>query len=102
MQIFMVSVHHKWEVSAFQGSSDMPLKTHKIALDPNNKHRAWFAQQCRGRAYRDTKRLWSPSKTSICGTRDGSRKSHLAATIAANIRAKNPPCFSGGSMSIQP
>ena len=24
----------------------MPYKTHKIALDPNNKQRAWFAQQC--------------------------------------------------------
>ena len=24
----------------------MPFKTHKIALDPNNKQRAWFAQQC--------------------------------------------------------
>ena len=24
----------------------MPLKTHKIALDPNNKQRSWFAQQC--------------------------------------------------------
>ena len=24
----------------------MPLRTHKIALDPNNKQRAWFAQQC--------------------------------------------------------
>ena len=24
----------------------MPLKTHKIALDPNNKQRTWFAQQC--------------------------------------------------------
>ena len=28
------------------GSNDMPYKTHKIALDPNNKQRAWFAQQC--------------------------------------------------------
>ena len=25
---------------------DTMLKTHKIALDPNNKQRAWFAQQC--------------------------------------------------------
>ena len=24
----------------------MPLKTHKITLHPNNKERAWFAQQC--------------------------------------------------------
>ena len=24
----------------------MPLKTHKIALNPNNKQRVWFAQQC--------------------------------------------------------
>ena len=24
----------------------MRLKTHKIALNPNNKQRAWFAQQC--------------------------------------------------------
>lgn len=24
----------------------MPLKTHKIGLAPNNKQRAWFAQQC--------------------------------------------------------
>ena len=24
----------------------MRLKTHKIALDPNNKQRSWFAQQC--------------------------------------------------------
>jgi len=24
----------------------MPLKTHKIALNPNNKQRAWFSQQC--------------------------------------------------------
>ena len=24
----------------------MPKKTHKIALDPNNKQRKWFAQQC--------------------------------------------------------
>ncbi len=37
---------HQWEVVSFQGSSDMRLKTHKIALDPNNKERAWFAQQC--------------------------------------------------------
>ena len=32
----------QWEVATFQGNSDMPLKTHKIALDPNNKHRAWL------------------------------------------------------------
>ncbi|MDE0638650.1 MAG: transposase [Candidatus Poribacteria bacterium] len=24
----------------------MPLRTHKIALNPNNKERGWFAQQC--------------------------------------------------------
>ena len=24
----------------------MRLKTHKIALNPNNKQRAWFARQC--------------------------------------------------------
>ena len=47
MQIFFVSAHHhKWEVVAFQGSGDMPLKTHKIALIPNNKQYNWFAQQC--------------------------------------------------------
>ena len=47
MQILIVSAHHyQWEVVSFQGSSEMPLKTHKITLRPNNKQRAWFAQQC--------------------------------------------------------
>ncbi len=47
MRIFVVSAPRpKWEVVPFQGSSDMPYKTHKIALDPNNKQRVWFTQQC--------------------------------------------------------
>ena len=29
-----------------ESDSTMPLKTHKIALDANNKQRGWFAQQC--------------------------------------------------------
>lgn len=33
------------EVSNFR-ESYMPKSTHKIALDPNNKQRKWFAQQC--------------------------------------------------------
>ena len=36
---------HKWESENLQ-ESDMPYKTHKIALDPTFKQRRWFAQQC--------------------------------------------------------
>ena len=46
VEVVSSTTPQQWEVATFQGGSPMPLKTHKIALDPNNKHRAWFAQQC--------------------------------------------------------
>ena len=35
----------QWELESLQNWNTM-LKTHKIALDPNNIQRNWFAQQC--------------------------------------------------------
>ena len=59
-------------------------------------------EKCRGRAYRDTKRLRSANRSSDreTGTRHENRKSRLEANqFVANIRTKNPNALACGSMS---